>query len=419
MWFQAAATLLLPLLASSAPVSADEPRIDYDAVIVGGGPAGLSALSGLARVRRNTLLIDSGVYRNGPTRHMHDVLGYDGESELGHTRFARTFRSLLTTPGVTPAYYRWAARGQLAHYSTVSMTNGTVTKIEPMQNNTYFRVTGDLQEKGHTVTARKIVLATGLRDLLPATPGIRENWGRGIYWCPWCDGHEHADQKLGLIAPLDEIPGLVREILTLNKDIVAFVNGTDTPEARAATEKKSPKWQEYLTLHRVRVENRVIAAIERLADGTTGHEDPSLPTTPEHDLFRVKFDSGEPIERNAFLTAFKDEQASKLGPDMGVQLYGGRLAANGSKGLMTNIPGVYAIGDANSDNVTNVPHALFSGKRTAVYLHVQLERETAAKELKGLGNSTKRSVHEDARSVWNIMNGRSGDLLYAGEFDQQ
>ena len=56
----------------------DTAAIDYDAIIVGGGPAGLAALSGLARVNRNVLLIDSGVYRNGPTRHMHDVLGFDG-----------------------------------------------------------------------------------------------------------------------------------------------------------------------------------------------------------------------------------------------------------------------------------------------------------------------------------------------------
>ena len=67
----------LPFLACAAPV---EPRIDYDAIIVGGGPAGLSALSGLARVRRKVLLVDSGVYRNGATRHMHDVLGNDGIS---------------------------------------------------------------------------------------------------------------------------------------------------------------------------------------------------------------------------------------------------------------------------------------------------------------------------------------------------
>lgn len=82
MWLQAAAALVLsslPLLASAAPVASTQPQVDLDAVIVGGGPSGLSALSGLARVRRKVLLIDSGEYRNGPTRHMHDVLGFDGE----------------------------------------------------------------------------------------------------------------------------------------------------------------------------------------------------------------------------------------------------------------------------------------------------------------------------------------------------
>ena len=69
----------LPLLSlvGATPIKRDNPI--YDAVIIGGGPSGLSALSGLARVRRNVLLIDSGEYRNGPTRHMHDVIGFDGE----------------------------------------------------------------------------------------------------------------------------------------------------------------------------------------------------------------------------------------------------------------------------------------------------------------------------------------------------
>lgn len=79
MWFSAATLLsVLPLLVSAAPVAENKPKVDYDAIVVGGGPAGLAALSGLARVRRNVLLVDSGVYRNGPTRHMHDVLGFDG-----------------------------------------------------------------------------------------------------------------------------------------------------------------------------------------------------------------------------------------------------------------------------------------------------------------------------------------------------
>ncbi len=73
-------TLLLSILAFVACSDSllDGDPTPYDAIIVGGGPSGLSALSGMARVRRRVLLIDSGVYRNGPTRRMHDVLGFDG-----------------------------------------------------------------------------------------------------------------------------------------------------------------------------------------------------------------------------------------------------------------------------------------------------------------------------------------------------
>ncbi|KAK0742905.1 pyridine nucleotide-disulfide oxidoreductase-like protein [Schizothecium vesticola] len=381
--------VVLPRQTNTAP--------DFDAVIVGGGPAGLAALSGLARVRRKVLLIDSGVYRNAPTRHMHDVLGFDG---------------------VTPAYFRWAARQQLSHYGTVTMINGTVTHITPGDaQNTYFIITTSSPDttQQSNLTARKVILATGLRDILPPTPGIRENWGTGIFWCPWCDGHEHADQPLGLLGPLTDAPGAVREMVTLNSDVVAFVNGTDTPAARAETEKKFPGWEKYLQLHNVTVDNRTIQAITRLREGTDGHEDPSLPTVAEHDLFSVVFREGLSVERAAFLASFPSEQTSKVGQDAGVQLLGGRLSADPTAGLVTNVAGVYAIGDANSDNVTNVPHALFSGKRTAVFLHVRLAREDGEKELSG--SVARRDTELEARSLWDVVNGHPGDVLYAGAFD--
>ncbi|KAL2255485.1 hypothetical protein VTK26DRAFT_3262 [Humicola hyalothermophila] len=378
---------------------------DFDAVVVGGGPAGLSALSGLARVRRKVLLIDSGEYRNGPTRHMHDVIGFDG---------------------VTPAYFRWAARRQLAHYNTVRMINGTVTKITPDTTNADYPptrfVVSTLNPSSNattTVTARKIVLATGLRDILPSTPGVRENWGQGIFWCPWCDGHEHADQALGLLGSLDNVPAAVREMVTLNSDVVALVNGTDTAEYRALTDAKMPGWERYLAIHDVAVDNRTIRAIVRLRSGAdlAGEDDPSLPTAAEHDLFRVDFTEGEPITRAAFLAAFPSEQMSDVGEKMGVQLWGGRLAVDPTAGLITNVPGVYAVGDANSDNTTNVPHAMFSAKRAAVFLHVSLAREDGGKELNGTDVS-KRDLEHEARSLWDTVNGKPGDLLYAGEFDQ-
>ncbi|KAK2055603.1 FAD/NAD(P)-binding domain-containing protein [Colletotrichum caudatum] len=371
----------------------------YDAVIVGGGPAGLSVASALGRVRRNTLLIDSGEYRNAPTRHVHDVIGFDG---------------------VTPAWYRYSARQQISHYDTVTMTNGTVTKISG--NDTANFVVSATWADGTTtdVRTRKVVLATGLKDDLPDTPGLWENWGKGIFWCPWCDGHEHADQSLGLLSgTFDDLPSLVREILTLNTDIVAFANGTDTPAARAETEAKNPKFQEYLDLHKVRVENRTIARINRLQDGGEPPHDPSLPTAPERDLFSVDFvEGGEPVQRAAFFVSFPDEQRSAVGADAGVQLWGGRLAADVSKGLLTNVPGIYAVGDANSDNSTNVPHALYTGKRAAVFLHVKLAKEDQAKETGVDVGSLKREAELDERAVWDFVNGQPGENLYAGEFDQ-
>ncbi|KAI3325934.1 putative thioredoxin reductase [Xylariaceae sp. AK1471] len=410
--------LLLSSIAAALPAglvglerdSVTQSSTVYDAIIVGGGPSGLSALSGLARVRRNVLLIDSGDYRNDATRHMHDVIGFDG---------------------VTPAYFRWAARRQLGYYETVSLINGTVTKIDVAASNTTnstgtsttpgaapftIQATFPSGEKA-TVGARSIILATGLSDILPETPGIKQNWGKGIFWCPWCDGNEHADQPLGIFSNILESASLVQEISTLNSDIVAFVNGTDTPSARAATEQKFPNWERYLALRNVTVENRTIAGVVRLADGGNTEADPAAPTAPEHDLFRVDFTEGPSVLRAAFFASFPNHQHSSVGADMGVTLYGGRLAADGAKGLMTNIPNVYAIGDANADNVTNVPHALFSGKRSAVFLHVQLARQETAATLAANATSVdERGLGLDPRAVWEEMNGGKADILDAGEF---
>ncbi|KAK1985030.1 hypothetical protein LZ30DRAFT_584944 [Colletotrichum cereale] len=387
----AASSLVLAVPIDDKPV--------YDAVIVGGGPAGLSVASALGRVRRNTLLIDSGEYRNEYTRHIHDVIGFDG---------------------VTPAWYRFSARQQISHYETVTMTNGTVTKISGNDAENFVVSAKYPDGSSKQIRARKVVLATGLRDILPNTPGLWENWGKGFFWCPWCDGHEHADQSMGLLAAtFDDLPSLVREILTLNTDIIAFANGTDTPAARAETEAKNPKFQEYLDMNHVKIENRTIASFTRLKDGGVPAQDPSLPTAPEHDLFSVSFVEGGPtVEREAFFLSFPDEQRSTVGAAAGVQLWGGRLAADVSKGYLTNVPGIYAVGDANSDNSTNVPHALYTGKRAAVFLHVKLAKEDQAAMTGVNVTSLKRSAELEERSIWEVANGQPGENLYAGEFDQ-
>jgi thioredoxin reductase len=91
-----------------------------------------------------------------------------------------------TRLGTVPAAFRALARQQIMRYPTVNMINATVTQISG-NNTTGFRV---LTSQGATFQSRKVILATGMQDVMPSTPGVAENWGKGIFWCPWCDGYQ-------------------------------------------------------------------------------------------------------------------------------------------------------------------------------------------------------------------------------------
>lgn len=231
---------------------------------------------------------------------------------------------------------------------------------------------------------------------------------------------------------------------TQNSDVVAFVNGTDTAEVRAEAEINFPDWQTYLKVHNVTIYNQTLTRFTQLKSGEDPSKDPSLPTYPEYDLFRVDLDDGTSVERAAFLTDFPDEQRSSIGEDMGVTLINGRLAGNQTLGYLTNIPLVYAVGDNNIDLSTNVPHALYSGKRAAVYLHgkafpvgtipvksntkltpacvVALARLESAAEITAAKNGTlvvnkRAALNLDPRAVWNEMNAPRGDIFHLENFD--
>ena len=142
-----------------------------DVVIVGGGPAGLSAAVMLGRARRSVIVVDEGKPRNRRAPHMHGLLGSDGVSPLG-----------LLERG----------RADARKYG-VTFVDGTVTVIEGTEGD--FTVRGPQQ-----IRARRVVVATGLVDALPDVRGVEDLWGTGAVICPYCDGWEVRDQPIGVIA---------------------------------------------------------------------------------------------------------------------------------------------------------------------------------------------------------------------------
>ena len=145
----------------------------FDVVVVGAGAAGLTAALVLARARRRVAVVDAGEPRNGPAAHVQGFLSRDG------------------TP---PAELLAAGRAEVVGYGG-ELVEGRVTRIEP---GFVVRLAG-----GRTFGARRVLVATGLRDELPDIAGMRERWGDDVLHCPYCHGWEERDRPIGVVGGLD------------------------------------------------------------------------------------------------------------------------------------------------------------------------------------------------------------------------
>lgn len=168
----------------------------YDVAVIGGGAAGLSAALVLSRARRKVVVIDSGAPRNAPATHMHGFLSRDG---------------------MPPAGLLAAGQQEVKSYGGEILA-AQVSDLAAHGNNGFTVLLAD----GGRVTARRLLMATGLRDELPEIPGLRSRWARDVLHCPYCHGYEVRDQPLGVLGGTAEAVRFAQIVRQWSEDVVLF-----------------------------------------------------------------------------------------------------------------------------------------------------------------------------------------------------
>lgn len=172
---------------------------DFDVIIIGGSYSGLSAAMALGRALRDVLIIDSGLPCNRQTPHSHNFITHDGEK---------------------PSIIAQKAKVQVLKYSTVQFHQGLAIRGKKIENG--FLITTELEEE---FTARKLIFATGVKDLIPAVKGFSECWGISIIHCPYCHGYEVKYEKTGILANGDFAFHYAQLVHHWTKDLTVFTNG--------------------------------------------------------------------------------------------------------------------------------------------------------------------------------------------------
>ncbi|USB35137.1 NAD(P)/FAD-dependent oxidoreductase [Paenibacillus sp. YPG26] len=295
-----------------------------DCIIIGGGPAGLSAALVLGRARRKVILFDDERPRNAVTRESH---------------------GFITRDGTTPAEFRQLAHQDIRKYTSVEFRTERVT--DTIRHTDFVEVT---TSRGAVYHTRKLLLATGLKEVLPDIPGIQDYYGRSLFSCPYCDGWERRDQPLAIISD-DEVQArhLVVVLWNWSRQLLVCTNGKYalSLEFKEALRRKNITFNEHPIIN------------------LAGHGG---------QLERIRFSSHEEaILSGGFITP-EWFQSSKFGESLG-------CAKSQSGGIVTDeygrtsIPHVYAAGDTSLISPSQVIIAAGEGSRAAIGINTDLAHE--------------------------------------------
>jgi thioredoxin reductase len=293
----------------------------FDVIIVGAGPAGLSAALILGRSLRKVLVCDTGHPRNAASRAMH---GY------------------LTRDGMPPSEFLRVAREQMLQYETVELLNAEVVAAECV--NGRFRVTlnGGIQH-----VSRKLLIATGVSDNLPDLPGFRELYGVAVFHCPYCDGWELRHRPLAIYGRGARGYGLSLELTGWSRDLVLCTDGPGELD-----DDQRAKLQKH---------------------GIAVREDRVLRLEGQDRLERIVFATGEPLAREALFFTTGQTQQSRLAHNLGCAINDKGTVRTG-KYETTHLSGLYVAGDA-SRAVQWVIVAAAEGAEAAFAINTDLLKE--------------------------------------------
>lgn len=290
----------------------------YDVIIVGGSYAGLSAAMALGRSLRKVLIIDGGKPCNRQTPHSHNFITQDGKSPL---EIAET------------------ARAEVRKYSTITFHQGLATKGKKMMN--YFEIETDT---GAIFKAKKLILATGIKDIMPDIDGFAACWGISVLHCPYCHGYEVRNQPTGIIANGAAAYHYATLISNWTQDLTLFTNGLSL-----LTEEESQS----IKKHNIRIVETKLAQLQHKNGFVEG----------------VQLETGEVFSVNAIYGMVDFVQNAPLIEQLGCALNdNGLIVVNESQ--ETTVEGVYACGDNSSKRA--LAFAVASGTLAGVMINSKL-----------------------------------------------